>query len=163
MNQKIINFIYKYPTFWPPIFLFFLLKENLSYVSGFRESGEKQITLRGLDSTTFETILTYMYTGEDVVDATNVQLLLMASVMLQIHSLQQICDSFLADHLAIDNCLGIWKVAASHNLSQLQKKAWNFIMKHFPYICQGKIKMRLFYLDFFICHHFDDMSFNSVK
>ncbi|XP_060064218.1 kelch-like protein 24 isoform X2 [Ylistrum balloti] len=108
---------------------------NAMFNSGFRESNEKRVYLQGVDKETFEMILSFLYTGEDHVNNDNVSQLLMASVMLQVTSLQTICENYLRQNLNIDNCVGIWRIATSHGLQNLIKTSWTFIMKYFPEIC----------------------------
>ncbi|XP_033748556.1 kelch-like protein 6 [Pecten maximus] len=108
---------------------------NAMFSSGFRESNEKRVILQGVDRQTFEMILSFLYTGEDHINNDNVSQLLMASVMLQVTSLQTICENFLRQNLNISNCVGVWRIATSHGLQHLVKTSWTFIMKYFPEIC----------------------------
>ncbi|XP_021375685.1 kelch-like protein 6 [Mizuhopecten yessoensis] len=108
---------------------------NAMFNSGFRESNEKRVCLQGVDKQTFEMILSFLYTGEDHINNANVSQLLMASVMLQVTSLQTICENFLRQNLNIDNCVGVWRMATAYGLQHLVKTSWTFIMKYFPEIC----------------------------
>ncbi|XP_069122864.1 kelch-like protein 6 isoform X1 [Argopecten irradians] len=108
---------------------------NAMFSSGFKESNEKRVILQGVDKETFEMILSFLYTGEDQINNDNVSQLLMASVMLQITSLQTICENFLRQNLNIYNCVGVWRIANAHGLQHLTKTSWTFIMKFFPEIC----------------------------
>ncbi|KAK3090815.1 hypothetical protein FSP39_014903 [Pinctada imbricata] len=106
--------------------------------SGFKESGQRQVTLKGIDAETFQQVLEYIYAGHEEVKDANVYQLLQASSMLQIRGLQAICDSYLQDHLSSSNCVGVWKHATGHGMKELARNSWKAIMKSFPDVVKGE-------------------------
>ncbi|WAQ97198.1 KLHL6-like protein [Mya arenaria] len=99
--------------------------------SGMKESLAGCVEIHSMEAGIFEAVLRFMYTGDNVVQRDNVESLLQAAVMLQIPSLEDICESFLKKQIGPENCLGIWRLASSLNCFSLAKKCWTYILEFF--------------------------------
>ncbi|KAL3877593.1 hypothetical protein ACJMK2_035289 [Sinanodonta woodiana] len=111
---------------------------EVMYQSGMRECSDGVVTLQEVDAEIFETILQFIYTGDDIVDEDNADRLLRAAVMLQIKCLQERCEDFMTDKVDAENCLALWKLATSHQCHYLAKKAWLFVLNNFSEVCHDE-------------------------
>ena len=107
------------------------------YMSTMRESSGI-VTLGDIDPLTFEVILKFIYSGEDIVDTENADVLLKAAVMLQIKCLQQRCEEFMTENVEAENCLGVWKLASLHGCAYLAQKAWVCVLQCFELVCESE-------------------------
>ncbi|WAQ97166.1 KLH24-like protein [Mya arenaria] len=101
------------------------------YLSGMIEAQSGNVTLQDIGTETFELILSFVYCGQDIVTADNVDSILKAATMLQIYCLRERCEEFIGDHIDVDNCIAAWKLASSHGCGQLSKKAFAYIIHNF--------------------------------
>ena len=104
------------------------------FSSGMKESHNNLVCIKDIGSSIFENVLSFAYSGEDCVTIDNAEDLLRASVLLQIHCLQERCESFLLDQTTAENCIGIWRLAQNLNCQQLKETSWQFILKEFEVI-----------------------------
>lgn len=104
---------------------------NLIFV-GFKESKQNSVEIKGLKGDAFRLVLEYIYTGNDVVSNDNVNDILLASSMLQISNLQELCQKFLDKNLSIENCIGYWRLSCLHEMKEYQPEFWQFLIKKFP-------------------------------
>ena len=104
------------------------------YLSAMRER-DGIVTLGDMEPATFEVVLKFIYSGEDVVNEENADALLRAAVMLQIKCLQQRCEQFMTENIDSENCLAVWKLALIHGCSYLTNKAWECVLECFEYVC----------------------------
>lgn len=65
------------------------------------------VRLHDIDVTAVRDLIDYIYTGEITITEQNVQVLLPASSLLQMHSVREACCKFLLRQLHPSNCLGI--------------------------------------------------------
>ena len=100
------------------------------FTSGMRESGVSRITLHGISAQTFQSVLTFIYTGKLTLDQDNVTQVYAAADMLQLEHLQNLCHDFLLNQLCALNCIGIWRYARSFSNSELEGSAWLYMMTH---------------------------------
>ncbi|CAH7114248.1 kelch-like protein 38 [Phodopus roborovskii] len=101
------------------------------FCSHFRESTEAKVQLKGINSTTLEQLITYVYTGEVHITAANVLPLMEAAAMLQYPRVFEACSSYLQSQLAPSNCLGLVRLAEVLNCESLKKKARNVALTCF--------------------------------
>lgn len=73
-------------------------------------------------------------------DQTNVQELLAAADMLQLHEVVDGCCEFLCRELHASNALGILRFSEAHHCEALTKSALNFVHANFPAVSQILIK-----------------------
>ena len=92
------------------------------------------VTLYDLEPSIFETLLQFMYTGNEVVHHDNAEQIFRASSMLQIACLQERCEEFLIDQVSYENCVGIWTIAKAHNCAKLATKSLATILENFPQV-----------------------------
>ena len=92
------------------------------------------VTLYDLEPAVFETLLTFMYTGNEVVHHGNAEQIFRASSMLQIACLQARCEEFLIDQVSYENCVGIWNIAKAHNCRKLAAKSLATVLENFPQV-----------------------------
>ena len=112
------------------------------YLSTMRER-DGIVTLGDIDPPTFEVILKFIYSGEDVVNEDNADALLRAAVMLQIKCLQQRCEQFMTENIDSENCLAVWKLASIHGCGYLTHRAWECVLQCFEYVCNSDDFLKL--------------------
>ena len=74
------------------------------------------VRLHDVDLNAVRQLIDYTYTGEITITEENVQVLLPASSLLQIHSVREACCKFLLRQLHPSNCLGIRSFAGNVNV-----------------------------------------------
>ncbi|KAL5006407.1 hypothetical protein ScPMuIL_015213 [Solemya velum] len=103
-----------------------------------KEKMTGEIMLKEMSAEVFDTLLTFIYTGDNVVDKDNVDQLLDASSMLDIPSLRMCCETFLSNSIDPSTCIRIWQTTYLHECSvQIVERAWSLILKHFESIWEG--------------------------
>ena len=93
------------------------------FCSNFRESREAKVQLKGVDASTLERIILYVYTGEAHITVESVLPLMEAASMLQYPKLLEACSSFLQNQLTPSNCLGMTRLSDIFSCETLRKKA----------------------------------------
>ncbi|XP_073323621.1 kelch-like protein 10 [Pagrus major] len=76
-------------------------------------------------------IIEFAYTGSLSVTEDNVQELLVAANQFNIMNIVQACCDFLEEQLSPKNCIGIWHFTKFYSCSELQEKAYKFVLDHF--------------------------------
>ncbi|XP_068130542.1 kelch repeat and BTB domain-containing protein 8-like [Hyperolius riggenbachi] len=94
------------------------------------ESQQGEVSLLDVSSSTIETILHFIYTGEAAVTLDNVEDLFTVSSRLQITAMQEQCSRFLIQRLNNDNCYWTYRLAFTHNHSRLLEMAMKYISWH---------------------------------
>uniref|UniRef100_A0A8C6FG87 Kelch like family member 38 n=1 Tax=Moschus moschiferus TaxID=68415 RepID=A0A8C6FG87_MOSMO len=102
------------------------------FCSNFRESREAKVQLKGLDASTLERIVLYVYTGEAHITVESVLPLMEAASMLQYPKLLEACSSFLQSQLTPSNCLGMTRLSEIFSCETLRKKAREVALTYFP-------------------------------
>lgn len=64
--------------------------------------------------------------------------LLQAADQFNITGIVEACCDFLMEMLSIDNCIGIWQFSDIHYCTQLQQKAFQFILYNFEQVISSK-------------------------
>ncbi|XP_075255726.1 kelch-like protein 12 [Convolutriloba macropyga] len=95
------------------------------------ESMRTSVPIKNVSPGVMKIILDYVYAEPITVNAENVQELLPAASLLQLHTIQQACCEFLERQLDSSNCLGIKVFADTHNCAELSKSAEKFICQNF--------------------------------
>lgn len=106
------------------------------FSSGMRECIDGVVRLQGIDSATFVDILDFIYSGKLNVCTENADELLRAATLFQIKLLHRKCEEFLVEHVTVDNCIRAWRLANSHECTELSKRAWYVILECFTDVCQ---------------------------
>ena len=94
-----------------------------------KESNEKEIELTSVDTETFKTLLSFVYTGKVELDTNNCYKILEAAQYFIVTSLENKCAEFIAGLLNTKNFCAIAAFANSKNSTILLEKCSNF-MKH---------------------------------
>ncbi|KAM7236681.1 hypothetical protein CapIbe_012353 [Capra ibex] len=102
------------------------------FCSNFRESREAKVQLKGIDASTLEQIVLYVYTGEAHITVESVLPLMEAASMLQYPKLLEACSSFLQSQLSPSNCLGMTRLSEIFSCETLRKKAREVALTYFP-------------------------------
>jgi actin-binding protein IPP len=98
----------------------------------------EQLIITCLDSEIFNTILTYMYTGEITIEHSNVEELLKLADHFIITKVIEYCIEFLGTKLNLDNCLFTYFLTQRFKLKHLGNIVENWIMSHIDEICDGE-------------------------
>ena len=101
------------------------------FSSGMRECYDGIVHLQEIEDTTFEAVLSFIYSGKLIINTDNAEDLLKASTLFQIKFLHRKCEDFLLQHITADNCIGAWKLAKAYECKELTKKAWYYILECF--------------------------------
>ncbi|KAK0155923.1 Kelch-like protein 6 [Merluccius polli] len=101
------------------------------FCSGLRESHEKQVEMKGLDSDTMRCLLDYTYTSHALITNTNVQRILEAASQFQFARVAEACAGFLTESLQVESCVGVLRLADSHALLTLKSRALDYIVSEF--------------------------------
>ena len=87
--------------------------------SGMQEAISGEINFKDVDTSTFELVLEFIYTGQE------------AASLLQIQQLFKKCEDILSQNLTISACLHIWRFATMHNARKLRTCAFKVILRQF--------------------------------
>lgn len=99
--------------------------------SSFGESNKDLVNIKKIDSTIFQLLIDYIYTGEIKITQDNAQGVLTAADLLQLDYVKQVCVEFLQKNLDPSNCLGVKVFADLHNCIELLLNCEEFIKKQF--------------------------------
>ena len=108
------------------------------FLSGMSESHQQQVTLQGIDTDAFDSILGLIYDGQIRISTENVQSLLTTASIFQIDHLKEACSEFLEGHLAPHNTLGIKSFAEAHGCVNLAAAALRHGLVHFSEVSGGE-------------------------
>ncbi|XP_005191224.1 actin-binding protein IPP [Musca domestica] len=103
---------------------------------GLNEVNQKTVVLHTIDGDILSILLDFIYTGRCEITQSNVQELLAAADMLQLHEIVDGCCEYLCRELHPSNALGILRFAEAHNCEALAKSALNYVHGNFPAIAQ---------------------------
>jgi len=95
------------------------------------EKTKAEVVIHDVDPLALTLLVDFSYTGEIVVTEENVQVLLPASSLLQMHSVREVSCKFLLRQLHPTNCLGIRTFADTHACQELHKRSHKFALQNF--------------------------------
>ena len=104
------------------------------FTNGMKETGSASVNIADVRSDTFELFLRYAYTGECQITRQNAKDLIVVADRFNTPDLVNVCCSFLVDTLTPCNAIELWRFAKYHFFSELQDRAFNFILRHFETI-----------------------------
>ncbi len=84
----------------------------------------------------FHRVLTYMYTGQVVIDRHNVADILEISHNFTINKLKNYCSEYLERNLKASNCLTVIELSEKYHLVDLSKQTKAYILKHLEHIIE---------------------------
>ncbi|ELU01037.1 hypothetical protein CAPTEDRAFT_167175 [Capitella teleta] len=106
------------------------------FTSDLAERDQREVSISGVDATSMELVIKYMYSGEVKLQASTVQNLLSAANLFQLSDLKEGCAVFMGKKLDVDNCIGIHFFAQAHECGDLEFQAWDVITEHFEEVAQ---------------------------
>ncbi|XP_031731975.1 kelch-like protein 10 [Anarrhichthys ocellatus] len=92
---------------------------------------KKVFDIPGLSPEVMQLIIEFAYTGSVSVTGENVQELLLAASQFNIMGVVQTCCDFLEEQLCPENCIGIFQFTGICFVTDLQHKAYRYIIDHF--------------------------------
>ena len=108
-----------------------------------KESVNAEITLADISSSTFRSVIKYMYTGECSVNHDNALELLHAAHMFCLDGLSRGIESFLFQAVSVENAIEILIAAHRFTLSDLEEHCVEFIIDNYERFVCGKGFSRL--------------------
>ena len=103
------------------------------------------VKIEGVNATSLELLIDFIYTGKICINHQNVSDLLAASDYLQINETKQFCFDFMFNLISVKTCFSVLKMADLYQNSDLLNKTFQFIAIHFEEIstkndfkCQSK-------------------------
>ncbi|XP_029344680.1 ring canal kelch homolog [Acyrthosiphon pisum] len=99
--------------------------------NNFGESNKDLVKIRELDSAALQLLIDYIYTGKINVSEENVQVVLPATNILQLDSVNSSCADYLQKQLDPTNCLGIKGFAEVHNCRELLSSSEKYIKRNY--------------------------------
>ncbi|KAJ8318887.1 hypothetical protein KUTeg_003978 [Tegillarca granosa] len=113
------------------------------FSSGMREATSEKIALQNISLKTFKDILSFVYSGKDIINHETAEELLVASSMLQMDCLQVKCEKFMVHNIDNNNCLNMWKLGKTLNCGMIVKVSKPFVLDHFQEIAESEDFLRL--------------------
>ena len=101
------------------------------FMSGFRETNQKEIEIPEVSRIAFEQLKSFMYTGKCVITPANAMELLNGAAVFQLTGLQEDCERILADDIDTENCLDMFKFSRAYNCKILLEKCRPHVMEGF--------------------------------
>uniref|UniRef100_A0A1I7TK06 BTB domain-containing protein n=1 Tax=Caenorhabditis tropicalis TaxID=1561998 RepID=A0A1I7TK06_9PELO len=101
------------------------------FTSQMSECYMREINIENIDPLTLEALIEFCYSGLISIDDSNVQDILPAACLLQLHEVQTACCEYLKKQLDPSNCLGIRAFADTHACKELLSSADEFALKNF--------------------------------
>ncbi|XP_078702857.1 kelch-like protein diablo [Branchiostoma floridae x Branchiostoma belcheri] len=116
---------------------------NAMFTHKVKESREYIVKLKDMEANAIEEIVKFAYKGHVQVTQENVQAILNAASLLQLHKVQDICCDFLKKELDPSNCLGIRNFAGTRGCFDLKNTADMFTQQRFEEVCQHEEFLQL--------------------
>lgn len=113
------------------------------FTSDLTEKSSDEVSIKDIDEQAMELLIDFCYTGQIVIDETNVQTLLPAACLLQLQEIQEVCCEFLKKQLDPSNCLGIRAFADTHSCRDLLRIADKFTQHNFQEVMHSEEFMLL--------------------
>ncbi|XP_022106551.1 kelch-like protein 2 [Acanthaster planci] len=107
------------------------------------ESRQEKIRIGVVDAISMRLILDYAYTATLEITEGNVQGLMLAVNMFQMHNLRDACAHFLERHVTLSNCIGIYFFAVAHACIKLEGLAIDMISENFTEVCKEEEFLQL--------------------
>ncbi|EDO49110.1 predicted protein [Nematostella vectensis] len=101
------------------------------FLTDMKESQQKFITIRAIDSQSMTTLVEFAYTSNVRINSENVETLLYAASMLQFVRVEKACYEFLRKNINVPNCLTIWNLAELHGCAELTALAESYSRGNF--------------------------------
>ncbi|KAI4461309.1 kelch protein [Holotrichia oblita] len=105
------------------------------FTGGLCEKDQNSVELHAISSHILEILINFIYSGEVCINQNNVQELIVAADMLELHEVVLGCSDFLIKELHPINAVGIFRFAEAHNCTELMTASYEFILNNFPQVC----------------------------
>ncbi|XP_076046546.1 actin-binding protein IPP-like isoform X2 [Oratosquilla oratoria] len=102
------------------------------FTGGLIEETMSTIELKAVSANILAQLIRFIYTGDIEVKVDNVQELMVAADMLEIHDVVHVCTNFLKKELHASNAVGIYRFAESHHLVEMMETSETFVHTNFP-------------------------------
>ena len=128
------------------------------FQTNMKERYDDTVEIKGVDATSLELLIDFIYTGKVCISQENVYQLLAASDYLQIDEAKCLCFDFLSNSISFKTWFHILKLADMHQMNKLSNKALYFLIQNFAKISstsQFKVQSKgnLLYLLSFVDSH----------
>lgn len=125
-----------------------------------REAHQSEVLLVGVSHMGLRALVDFLYSGELLLDAGNIERVLETAHLLQVWPAVNFCCQFLETQLSTDNFLYMQKLALLYNLEHLDAVVDSFVLEHFgslsrsPHFLSGMSasKMATYLSDERLCH-----------
>ncbi|XP_019957067.2 kelch-like protein 10 isoform X2 [Paralichthys olivaceus] len=106
---------------------------------------EKVFHITHVSPDIMQIIIDFAYTDSLAVTKDNVQELIVTADMFNITSIIEACSKFICEHLCPQNCICIWQFTDIYPFSDLRRKAFHYIMRHFEGVvnCEEYLQLSL--------------------
>ena len=92
------------------------------------------VKLKGVNATSLELLIDFIYTRKICINHENIYDLLAASGYLQINETKQFCFDFMFNLISFKTCFSVFKMADLYQNNDLLNKTLQFIATHFAEI-----------------------------
>ena len=97
------------------------------------------VTIEGVDETSLEALIEFIYTGKILINQKNIFDLLAASDYLQIDEAKQFCFDFLFNSISVETCFKVLNMADLYQNNNLLNETRIFIAKNFRKVSSQNI------------------------
>ncbi|XP_053325790.1 actin-binding protein IPP [Spea bombifrons] len=102
------------------------------FAGGMKESSNDVVQIQGVEPSSFELLLDFIYTGSVKITSGNVQELMTAADMLQLSLVVELCCDFLKEQIDPANCVGFFQFSEQLACQPLIEFTESYIHAHFP-------------------------------
>ncbi|KAJ9505742.1 hypothetical protein QJQ45_029262 [Haematococcus lacustris] len=104
---------------------------NAMFAGGYREKEASSIEIPNIPWDVFESMMTYIYTGNVEVAPELAPELLQASDQYLLDGLKRLCEMCISQSLAIDNVAQVFEQSEDYHAPQLAKRCVLFLLEHY--------------------------------
>lgn len=104
---------------------------SILFSGPFKESGKTEFVVKDVPADCLKILIDYIYTGLLKFDSTNVERVILAASFLQITSAEEVCSTYLANNITLDNCIKYLIFAGKHSIKNLRVKALEVAVANF--------------------------------
>ena len=97
-----------------------------------------EIVLKDVNHEALKKIVEFVYTGEIEIYPQTAEAILTTSSYLELPTIVEACERYIANHLTFDNCIGIYSFARLHNLKDLFNNVEVYITKNFSSVTESE-------------------------
>uniref|UniRef100_A0A9J7Z5M0 BTB domain-containing protein n=1 Tax=Cyprinus carpio carpio TaxID=630221 RepID=A0A9J7Z5M0_CYPCA len=113
------------------------------FMSGLSESKQTHVHLRNVDPITLQTIITYAYTGNLVINDTTVEPLYETACFLQVEDVLLQCREYLVKKITAENCVRMLSIGDLFSCTELKQSAKRMVEHKFPVVYRQEAFLQL--------------------